>query len=323
MRILGVERTGNGLPCVFHGGSDSMSLKEFDDGWRWKCWSCRKNGDIITAMAILQHKSDAEMVKELRESGRYEKIRDDIAKRLLPKRRVKYVTLPVPDEDRLMDFMAKSCDELSNSWEYVAQFGRGVNPETATRFMVGFRRYIKFREWSYAVQNAWCFPIARPDGKVLAVKLHLETEPPAPHTGKSRWAPFGTVPTLDLSAKPSIKPICHYLTWWPRLEMFDKKHPVMIQPGEHKALTAIARGYQAVSHTQGESLVWTVSDAQLFGGWDVLIGYDDDDDKVHPKDGLVTNTGHTFRDETVRALYPYANSIKLIHLGKKADYQTK
>lgn len=319
MRILQVDRVGSGLPCIMHGGSDSLRLKQTEKGWYWTCFGCRRNGDIISAMAILTHKTDAEIIVELRDSGRYEELRDGLAKRALPQTVVKRITVPVPDVVAASDIIEKGMIELESSWEYVSKFNRKITPDIAERFMVGFRRELWLPRYSYALNDAWVFPIPAEKGNIVAIKFHLESptynEKGELLKGKSRWAPIGTVPVFD----GKNKPMNHYFTWWPHPSTLDKNKPIFIQPGEHKMFALWALGRQATCRTEGENFRWTIEDCKLFAGCDVYLGYDDDDDKMS-KDGSVINTGHTFRDEAVKALYPYVNSLRVIHLGKLRDY---
>lgn len=326
---LEIARAGSHCRCAFHKPDATGSMKVWCNEaghWQFKCYGCGVRGDVIQALALKSNRSAVEVIRELRDKGAatipsFPRRRPEQAEKpkaaVLPRTRniPTSTQMPTPDKDRLIAFQEKAREEIERDWSEIREYGRGVSIEVARQYAVGFRRGFKFKEWpGMYIENAWCFPIPDKDGNIRAVKLHMEN-PVKGH--KSMWCPFGTMPAPD-PAK-GIKPRHALLTWWPMPEWFDLKRPIILMPGELKALAAISLGRAAVAHTQGEGLIWYEEDARRFENRDVLVCYDDDNDKEQP-DGKTVNAGHHFRDRAIAALLNSARSLGEFTPGKMKDY---
>jgi hypothetical protein len=65
MASAGVECQGRRAPCILHNGSNPTALAIFDDGTRWKCFSCGMGGDAIDWLVAVEQITKIEAVARL------------------------------------------------------------------------------------------------------------------------------------------------------------------------------------------------------------------------------------------------------------------
>lgn len=293
-----------------------MRVRQDDNGvYTFRCYAagCGKSGTLVDAIAYSRKIDPVQVIKDLFTSGKItEYVRKSRCSPVAPTHKKRASVVPVPDEGRLHEFLDKAIRERDEHWSYIEQFGRGITHEIASKYCVGFRKYVRFQGWR-PIENVWCIPVQH-EGKTVAVKLHLQK---ARDGWKSGWAPFGT----EKSNENDKKPRCAYLTFWPSPEWFDLNidEPIFICPGELKALACLSLKlpvrFGATAHTQGEGVRLVEEEAKRFEGKRVVVVWDDDPGKTMP-DGRVIYPGRDFRDHIVEALIPYARLLQTVSFGR-------
>ena len=68
LRAAGAVIRGDGrgnIPCPYHGGSDSGSIHQAEDGrWRFKCFACSVSGDVLDLQALRESKDLKSVIRE-------------------------------------------------------------------------------------------------------------------------------------------------------------------------------------------------------------------------------------------------------------------
>ena len=68
LRAAGAVIRGDGrgnIPCPYHGGSDSGSIHQGEDGrWRFKCFACGQSGDVLDLQALRESKDLKAVIRE-------------------------------------------------------------------------------------------------------------------------------------------------------------------------------------------------------------------------------------------------------------------
>jgi len=237
--------------------------------------------------------------------------------------------LPVPDLKRMAPFVQWAHNQLMCRPELQEKWlkHRGLSIEVATRYQLVFVE--RCRSNGREVRDAWTIPIPDPDGHLRAVKLHRENPPP--NVKKGSWATFGTRPdpgndhprhgwstlfpwpnsdtALAWAERAAIAEHNGRLSPGAAEALADHDVPVdsawlYVCPGELKALAVLSAGRAATGITGGENFRWTPYLVAPFRRHRVVILYDDDE------------TGHTFRDATIAALWGVAAEIKVFTFGR-------
>lgn len=334
LSVLELNRAGGSQKCIIHGGRDSLSLRERDGIWFFKCFSCGASGDVLDALALIRKCTPADLIMELRERKKLQVgnrlIRlDDIAQaqyapkpkpRPPPPAQENKNLVPVPDMQRLGAFLLRGQEELLNNFDAImGKWRRNISRSVAEQYGLGFRSSYKLREDGEIVDNCWIIPITNTEGEIKGIKLHRENVPKG--IWKTKWATFGTViPEGEKSVRHS------YHTIWPPPEWFNLREDewIFLNGGELKALAFLSLppiggdAFGACSPTQGEGYRWKDGGARRFKGRNVCVVWDDDPPKAR-HDGTPFYPGVEFRDASIEALLPYARRLKTMTFGRMSQ----
>lgn len=107
----------------------------------------------------------------------------------------------------------------------------------------------------------WVFPVRGADGQILALKWHRQIG--APYKQKCGWMRVSDAP-------------CGVSTLYPAPEELNRRKPLVVVPGELKALRVFSAGMQAVSPTAGEGFRWPPRELDRMQGFRCVLIPDQD-----------------------------------------------
>lgn len=233
--------------CCFH-SEKTPSLCVYTEEQRFKCYGCGKSGDVFSWVMEKQGMTFGQAKRFLAERAKIK-----LESRLPNPKAERKIQVPVPDKERLHRIVESATTELQNDSELQDVYlhkKRGISLEIAKRYLLGFKRVLEYRAvdkdgkpYTARVENCWVIPVATPDGKYCAIKLHRE-DPPEGQT-KSYWMPIGIW--------PKNKPQHGYTGLWPNPEWQDNSPEIFLEGGMLKSFASLSMGFQSCAVTQSES----------------------------------------------------------------------
>ena len=203
---------------------------------------------------------------------------------------------PVPVPER-MDSTLNAIREQAESPDgrmMDAAARRGISPDVLRRHNVAFFDEIRFyNPKSDAVfsryYETWLIPLTDAANRPLAVKIHRER--PIGKQGKSAFLEVGRGRHC-------------FETLWPPPETYPIEEPLILCPGELKALACVGAGFNATSLTRGEESNWTQEQVQRLKNRRIVLLFDDDP------------AGQRLRDRTVRMLRCRCAELRCVTFGR-------
>jgi len=268
-----IDKAGNWF-CPFHHNDKTPSLSVFqgnDGRLLYKCWndSCAKTGVV-----------DGEATASRR-----------------PYRRKQSRTTPEPPKPiaQRLDSTLTAVQEVLDSpgQDFLrACWRRGLTLDICRKYSVAFESWT-FKK-GLKEYDAWLLPV-QDEGRTVAVKVHREFAASRSQP-KAAWLPLG-----EYKAKHGFDAL------FPSPEAFAKDKPLILCPGELKALAVLASGFNATSRTIGENTAWRPAVLDKLKGRQIVILFDDDE------------AGRKFKDSVVRRLKYSCPSLKAITFGSTKD----
>lgn len=210
--ILGIEARTGKHRCPFHDDiGPSLSIRQKDGVYRWKCFAGCGGGTVIDALA----KRDSIPTEEacIRLGGNP----NAIPRRY---RRIAHCELksgveqppPIPRALRLDSAMNAIREQVAALPKdmLVALRQRGILSTICERFNVSFFLSIKFGEKNDYFAS-WLIPVPDETGNFKAIKIHREV--PRSDESKSAWLPVG----MFADGQPQHR----FNTLWPSPEIYD------------------------------------------------------------------------------------------------------
>lgn len=210
--ILGVEVRSGKHRCRFHDDQGpSLSIRQKNGAWRWKCFAGCGGGTVVDALAKRDSISTDDACRRLGGNPnsiprRYRRIAQSNLNSVVEQ------SPPIPRALRLdsaMNAIRQQVHDLPEDMLFALR-QRGILSTVAERFNVGFFLSIKFDEKSNYFAS-WLIPVANEVGETKAIKVHREVR--RSDESKSAWLPVGKF--------AEGQPQHRFNTLWPPPEAYD------------------------------------------------------------------------------------------------------